>query len=39
MEFLAATERFAPFVRHFNAYAEHDPRFARRREFPSGFAT
>lgn len=39
MEFLAPTGRLAPFVRRFNAYAEHDTGFARRRELPSGLAT
>lgn len=28
----------APFVRQFNAYAEHDTQFARRRELPTGAA-
>ena len=35
MEFLAPSERLAPFVRRFNAYAERDTGFARRRELPS----
>ena len=39
MEFLAASARLAPFVRRFNAYAEHGTGFARRREPPSGLAT
>ena len=39
MEFLAPTERLAPFVRRFNAYVEHDTSFTRRRELPSGLAT
>src|SRR2546429_6742707 len=29
----------APFVRRFNAYAERDTAFVRRRELPSGLAT
>ena len=39
MEFLAPTEHLAPFVRRFNAYAERDTGFVRRRELPSGLAT
>jgi AraC-like DNA-binding protein len=39
MEFLAPTARLAPFVRRFNAYAERDTQFVRRRELPSGLAT
>jgi AraC-like DNA-binding protein len=39
MEFLAPREPLAPFVRRFNAYAERDTRFARRRELPSRLAT
>ena len=39
MEFLAPTARLAPFVRRFNAYAERDTQFARRRELPSCLAT
>lgn len=39
LAFLAPTRRMAPFVRQFNAYAEHDTRFARRRELPTGAAT
>lgn len=39
MEFLAPTDRLAPFVRRFNAYAERDTGFARRRELPSCLAT
>ena len=39
MEFLAPTERLAPFVRRFNAYAERDTGFVRRRELPSCLAT
>jgi AraC-like DNA-binding protein len=39
MEFLAPTERLAPFVRRFNAYAERDTGFTRRRELPSCLAT
>jgi len=39
MQFLVPTERLAPFVRRFNAYAEHDTSFTRRRELPSGLAT
>jgi AraC-like DNA-binding protein len=39
MEFLAPTPRLAPYVRQFNAYAERDTGFARRRETPSGLAT
>jgi AraC-like DNA-binding protein len=39
MEFLAPNERLAPFVRRFNAYAEFETRFARRRELPSPLAT
>jgi AraC-like DNA-binding protein len=39
MEFLAPTERMAPYVRRFNAYAERDTGFARRRELPSCLAT
>jgi AraC-like DNA-binding protein len=39
MEFLTPTERLAPFVRRFNAYAERDTGFARRRELPSCLAT
>jgi AraC-like DNA-binding protein len=39
MEFLAPTERLAPFVRRFNAYSERDTGFARRRELPSPLAT
>ena len=39
MDFLAPSSRLAPFVRRFNAYAEHGTGFARRRELPSGLAT
>jgi AraC-like DNA-binding protein len=39
MEFLAPTERLAPFIRRFNAYVERDTGFARRRELPSPLAT
>ena len=39
MTFLTPTERLAPFVQRFNAYAERDTGFARRREPPSGLAT
>jgi hypothetical protein len=39
IEFLAPTDRLAPFVRRFNAYAERDTAFVRRREPPSGLAT
>ena len=39
MEFLAPTDWLVPFVRQFNAYAEHDTGFVRRREPPSGLAT
>jgi AraC-like DNA-binding protein len=39
MEFLAPTDNLAPFVRRFNAYAERDTGFVRRREPPSGLAT
>ncbi|MDQ2803030.1 MAG: helix-turn-helix domain-containing protein [Pseudomonadota bacterium] len=39
MHFLAPTDRQAPFVRRFNAYAEENTGFARRRELPSGLAT
>ncbi len=39
MEFLEPTERLAPFIQRFNAYAERDTGFARRREPPSGLAT
>lgn len=39
MEFLAPADRLAPFVRRFNAYAEHETGFVRRREPPSGLAT
>ena len=38
-EFLAPTERLAPFVGRFNAYSERDTGFARRREVPSCLAT
>lgn len=36
---LAPTDRLAPFVRRFNAYAEHETGFVRRCELPSGLAT
>ncbi len=39
MAFLAPTARMAPFICRFNAYAEHDTRFVRRRELPNGQAT
>jgi hypothetical protein len=39
MELLAPSEPLAPFVRRFNAYAERDTGFARRRELPSRLAT
>jgi AraC-like DNA-binding protein len=39
MAFLAPTDRLAPFVWRFNAYAERDTQFARRRELPQGLAT
>jgi AraC-like DNA-binding protein len=39
MDFLAPADRTAPFVRRFNAYAEHETGFVRRRELPSGLAT
>jgi AraC-like DNA-binding protein len=39
VESLAPTDRMAPFVRRFNAYAERDTAFVRRRELPSGLAT
>jgi AraC-like DNA-binding protein len=39
MEFLAPSERLAPFVQRFNAYEERDTGFARRREPPNGLAT
>ena len=39
MEFLAPTDRLAPYVQRFNAYAEDDTGFARRREAPNGLAT
>lgn len=39
MEFLAPAAPLAPFVRRFNAYAERDTGFLRRRELPSPLAT
>jgi AraC-like DNA-binding protein len=39
MDFLAPVDRIVPFVRRFNAYAEHETGFVRRRELPSGLAT
>jgi AraC-like DNA-binding protein len=39
MDFLAPVDRLVPFVRRFNAYAEHETGFVRRRELPSGLAT
>jgi len=39
MELLAPSAPLAPFVRRFNAYAERDTGFARRRELPSCLAT
>ena len=39
MAFLAPAENLTPFVQRFNAYAERDTGFARRREPPSGLAT
>lgn len=39
MEFLAPMDWLVPFVRRFNAYSEHDTRFVRRHEPPSGLAT
>jgi AraC-like DNA-binding protein len=36
---LAPADRLVPFVRRFNAYAEHETGFVRRRELPSGLAT
>src|SRR5882757_1795199 len=36
---LAPADRLVPFVRRFNAYAENETGFARRRELPSGLAT
>jgi hypothetical protein len=36
---LAPADRLAPFVRRFNAYAENETGFVRRRELPSGLAT
>ena len=39
MEFLAPNEHLAPFVRRFNADAEHDASFTRRRELFSGLVT
>ena len=38
MEFLAPPAPMAPFVRQFNAYAERDTQFVRRRELPTGTA-
>jgi hypothetical protein len=38
-EFLAPTERLAPFVRRFNAYSEFGTGFPFRRELPSCLAT
>jgi AraC-like DNA-binding protein len=39
IELLAPSDRLAPFVQRFNAYAECDTAFVRRRELPSGLAT
>ena len=39
MAFLAPAENLTPFVQRFNAYAERDTSFVRRREPPSGLAT
>jgi AraC-like DNA-binding protein len=39
MDFLAPADPIMPFVRRFNAYAEHETGFVRRRELPSGLAT
>jgi AraC-like DNA-binding protein len=39
MAFLAPAENLTPFVQRFNAYAERDTGFVRRREPPSGLAT
>jgi AraC-like DNA-binding protein len=39
MDFLAPVAPIVPFVRRFNAYAEHETGFFRRRELPSGLAT
>lgn len=39
MDFLAPMDPIVPFVRRFNAYAEHETGFVRRRELPSGLAT
>jgi AraC-like DNA-binding protein len=36
---LAPADRLVPFVRRFNAYAESETGFVRRRELPSGLAT
>jgi AraC-like DNA-binding protein len=36
---LAPADRLMPFVQRFNAYAEHQTGFVRRRELPSGLAT
>jgi AraC-like DNA-binding protein len=36
---LAPADRLVPFVRRFNAYAENETGFVRRRELPSGLAT
>lgn len=36
---LTPADRLAPFVRRFNAYAENETGFVRRRELPSGLAT
>jgi hypothetical protein len=39
MAFRAPSSRMAPLIGRFNAYAEHDTRFTRRRELPTGLAT
>src|SRR5262249_29286577 len=39
MDLLAPSARLAPFVRLFDAYAEHGTGRLRRREMPSGLAT
>jgi hypothetical protein len=38
IDVLAPTDRLVPFMRRFNAYAEHETGFVRRRELPSGAA-
>ena len=39
MDFLAPTDRLAPYVARINAYRESNTGFVRRRETPSGLAT